>query len=137
MRTPLFLLVLLLVIAGCARDDDRGTAPAFDVDAVPTADDTLAAPTADAAATATYACDTGATIEVSYEADRATVRYEGRDLAMQSSAAASGARYVGDGYVWWSRGSGEDAEGTLYRDANGEPGETVASCQVQADAPQS
>ncbi len=38
---------------------------------------------------------------------------------MSLAISASGARYVGGGLVWWTKGSGPGSAGTLYREQAG------------------
>ena len=62
-----------------------------------------------------YACESGYSLRVSYpDNDTAIVEYEGDIVQLASTVSGSGARYSGDGWVWWTQG---DA-GTLYRQAN-------------------
>lgn len=77
-----------------------------------------------------YACESGQTIVATYPAaDRAMVRYQERELDMLIAISGSGARYVGNGLEWWTRGSGPGSEGTLFHHlANGTTGEIVEIC---------
>jgi membrane-bound inhibitor of C-type lysozyme len=110
------VLILALSLAACTRTD---TAPAPETAPVQYA---------------TYRCDSGRTVEAAYPATgEAIVRYEGRELDMASVEAASGARYAGGGYVWWTRGTGPGAEGSLYREAQGEAGEPVETCRQEGE----
>lgn len=53
----------------------------------------------------------------------AVVRYKGAKHTMRTAISGSGARYVGDGWQWWTKGF---EEGTI---APLKPGETVASAE--------
>jgi len=68
-----------------------------------------------------YACSDGSAVEVRYPSpDRAELRRDGALIAMGIQRSASGARYAGGGWEWWTKGPG----GTL---AALQPGEDVAS----------
>lgn len=117
MRTRPFLLALALIVAGCGR-----SAPV---------DDSSAERAAESAARFTYQCRGGGTIYASYPSDStAIVEYEGQTFQMTIAISASGARYVGGGLVWWTKGSGSGSEGTLFRhDSRGTTGEAVEHCE--------
>ena len=66
-------------------------------------------------------CENGETVEASYADDIAIVRYKNRKHVMRSVISGSGARYVGDGMQWWTKGF---EEGTI---APIRPGEDVTS----------
>lgn len=84
----------------------------------------------------TYACTSGAVVEAAYpDSSTALLRYQGRERVMQIAVSASGARYVGNGLVWWTKGSGPGSEGTLFAH---EPEDDVAGklleqCRVTED----
>ncbi len=77
-----------------------------------------------------YQCESGAMVVVVYPTtDSAMVQYQGTDYKMQIAVSASGARYVGGGYEWWTKGSKYGAEGTLFKsNADGTTGATTESC---------
>lgn len=52
-------------------------------------------------------CENGETVEVGYAGNVAIVRYKNRRHEMAVAMSASGARYIGDGMQWWTRGFGE------------------------------
>lgn len=82
-----------------------------------------AAPSAAAPAGATravYDCDDGRLLRVAYQGPQAWVQLGGRTLAMSQGMSASGARYTGVGWQWWTKGS----DGWLAPLA---AGETIAS----------
>jgi membrane-bound inhibitor of C-type lysozyme len=84
---------------------------------------------------ATYICADGQTIEAGYpDRDTAVVTYKGHAYTLKSATAASGARYVGYGLQWWTRGMTQATLSTL------KPGETIASeaglpCSTKAAEP--
>lgn len=72
--------------------------------------------------TITYRCADGSSVEARYPtSDTAKITHSGRSTDMSIAVSASGARYVGGGLEWWTKGM---TQGTLSRLA---PGETVAS----------
>ena len=79
-----------------------------------------------------YQCESGETITAAYRSgDTATVRYQTRTYTMHIAISGSGARYVGEGFEWWTKGSGPGSEGTLFRhQADGTSGEIVERCQA-------
>mgnify|MGYP001814492996 CR=1 FL=1 len=63
-----------------------------------------------------YRCDTGARLEVTYTTavdgdSTAMLEVDGKLYLMKQERAASGARYVADELVWWSKGN----EGVLLK----------------------
>ncbi len=69
-----------------------------------------------------YVCEDGSTVEARYPTpDGARIGYQGRTIDMTIARSASGARYVGGGWEWWTRGM---IEGTLTPLG---PGEEIAS----------
>lgn len=84
------------------------------------------------AETTTYACESGATIAASYpDTDSATIVYQEQQHRMQIAVSGSGARYVGDGLEWWTKGSGPGADGTLFEHLrDGTSGDALEHCQA-------
>ena len=78
----------------------------------------------------TYTCESGAEIVASYPStETATIRYQGAQHEMAIAVSASGARYVGDGLEWWTKGSGSGSEGTLLEHlADGTSGDVLENC---------
>lgn len=108
MRVQLLgFFALAAVVAGCDRSSPGGDS------------------------SATYHCESGRTVRASYPSDSAAVvEYEGRTLRMTLAVSASGARYVGEGLEWWTKGSGPGSSGTLFRHlSDGTSGETVELCE--------
>ena len=92
-RLPLLLAVLAL--GGCARSEPPGDAEA---------------PPTELVRRITYACGDGRTLEALYpERDTAQLKLAGNDYLLKIAISGSGARYVGDGLQWWTKGR----EGTL------------------------
>ncbi len=59
----------------------------------------------------------------------AIVRYEGRAREMIVAISGSGARYVGGGLEWWTKGVGQGSQGTLFRhEDDGTTGEIIEMC---------
>ena len=73
-----------------------------------------------------YQCDSGNRIIVTYpDNETANVKYMGDTVPMKIAISASGARYVGDNLVWWTKGN----EGSLYKAVNqSETGEMIENC---------
>lgn len=105
-----FMLVSTLLVSACA------SSPQNKVDAQASAHN--------------YQCESGETITAIYPTtDKAKVRYKGNSHKMQIAVSGSGARYVGDGLEWWTKGSGAGSEGTLLRHAaDNTSGETIEIC---------
>lgn len=80
--------------------------------------------------TFSYTCADGKTFKVSYlnatnGQSFALVPVDGRKLLLVGVVAASGVRYVGDRYAWWTKGPGGDLYDTMA-DPNSKP--VVAGC---------
>lgn len=68
-----------------------------------------------------YRCESGRELAASYPVDSiAFVRYAGATREMRAAVSASGARYTGDRYEWWARGTGPGSTGRLSRFAGDE-----------------
>lgn len=80
---------------------------------------------------ATYQCSDGRAVTATYgDVDHARLVIDGTPYRLTVARSASGARYVGEGWQWWTKGM-HDAWLAPLR-----PGETVASapgvaCQVR------
>ena len=61
---------------------------------------------------ALYRCTGGRDVQVVYGGDAAVLSFGETTLSMALAPSANGARYVGDGWQWWSKGT---REGTLSR----------------------
>lgn len=91
---------------------------------------TSALPSSSHNAAVSYQCDSGKTIIVNYvDIDSAQVQYEGESYNMKIAISASGSRYVGDEFEWWSKGSGIGSDGTLfYHSADSSAGDAIEFC---------
>ena len=57
------------------------------------------------AQTVTYHCEDGRTLQASYpDTDTAVLALDGRIHRLHIALSASGARYTGDGWQWWTKG---------------------------------
>lgn len=111
----LVLIPLVSACAGSAQDEVKTQVPA-------------AAPST--SAVHNYRCESGATIAATYSStETATVHYKGSSHSMQIAVSGSGARYVGDGLEWWTKGSGPESTGTLFQHApDGSTGDVIENC---------
>ncbi|WP_395673560.1 MliC family protein [Phenylobacterium sp.] len=66
-------------------------------------------------------CENGETVEAGYAGNIAVVRYKNRRHEMRVAMSASGARYIGDGMQWWTKGFDQGTIAPLP------PGETIAT----------
>lgn len=72
-------------------------------------------PVAAVASAHKYQCESGEVIAATYPStDSATINYKGSNYNMQIAVSASGARYVGGGFEWWTKGSGAGSEAILF-----------------------
>lgn len=137
--TAFALAGLAMTLAGCAPNTlppPEGSAqagsPTTGGRLSGTPEPALATPDTGAANdTTVYECRDGSRISARYpDTDTAVVRYDDDTLPMQIALSASGARYVGAGYEWWTKGSGPDATATLYRH-NGSTGtgDVITTCR--------
>ena len=79
-----------------------------------------------------YQCESGRGVQAIYRSGTtALVRYANTTHEMPLAISASGARYIGGGLEWWTKGSGPGSAGTLFRHENDGTGEIVEQC-VQA-----
>lgn len=85
-----------------------------------------------AAATA-YGCQSGALIQASYpDTDHARIQYKGQTHTLTIALSASGARYVGEGIEWWTKGSGPGSSGSLFAHrSDGTSGEVIETCTAR------
>lgn len=108
MRTPLIILSTLMV-CGCAMQAARN-ADAF---------------------TASYHCANGQSVQARYlPPDRARITIGERTIDMHLAVSADGARYVGGGLTWWTKGGGPGSRATLftYDAGTGVTGERITTC---------
>lgn len=114
---PLFTSTLL--VAACATSQQQDVQTATSSPATTEAQD--------------YVCESGETVTASYpNPDSAKLHYQGSAHAMQIAVSGSGARYVGDGLEWWTKGSGEGSDGLLFEHKNDDTtGRSLESCTVE------
>ncbi|MGR4891174.1 MliC family protein [Sphingopyxis sp. LARHCG72] len=133
MRYPVAIALVAIGLAGCNASPTKTESPTTE-----TAEST--APKADAAAAPAaeltrYSCADGSTVEARYPTpDTAQIVYKGKTVDMKVAQSASGARYVGDGWQWWTKGMTDGMLAPL------KPGEDIASaagttCTAAAAAP--
>ena len=115
-------LAALLGLAACNKPAEQAQAPEAPAAAAPAA-----------AALTTYACDDGRSLKASYpDTDTAVVELDGQTHPVNIAISASGARYVGDGLQWWTKGMADGQLSPL------KAGEDIASAQgVNCKAPDS
>jgi membrane-bound inhibitor of C-type lysozyme len=70
-------------------------------------------PPAAAVMTSVYACPDGRKITATYDRQSAELRIGERTYRLKTAISASGARYVGDGIQWWTKGPDEGRLSTL------------------------
>ena len=124
--TPKIIALAALVglgLSACNRAEEKAP-PAPAVPAPP--------PAAAAMPASTYACDDGRTIRASYpDQDTAVVEIDGQTRTLKRAISASGARYIGDGFQWWTKGMGDGQLSPLAA------GEDIASAAgVNCKAPE-
>ncbi|MBO1519535.1 MliC family protein [Oceanisphaera pacifica] len=82
-----------------------------------------------------YRCESGLSILATYpNTDSATIDYQGNLHTLRIAKSASGARYIGQGLEWWTKGSGLGSQGTLSEHHQGGTiGQTLERCVVQEE----
>ncbi|WNO59410.1 MliC family protein [Rheinheimera sp. MMS21-TC3] len=110
------LLVFTIVVSGCSDPVQEDSNKQI----------TEATPSA----TYNYLCESGASIIATYTTtDLALIQYKGNNYNMQLAVSASGSRYAGGGFEWWSKGSGTGAEAMLFKhNADDSTGEIIETC---------
>lgn len=124
---PAVVLAPLLAFAACSRSPDPAPAPAAEPAPAPVS----AAP--DASKTTTYACADGRMVTAAYDGQFAGITVGDNSYRLATAISASGARYVGGGLQWWTKGLDEGRLSKL------KPGEDIATdpgvaCTRKADA---
>lgn len=109
--------ITALGLAACSKPAEQAKAPA---------------PAAKAAPVTVYACDDGRSVRASYpDPDTAVVEIDGKSRNLKIAISASGARYTGDGYQWWTKGMSQGQLSPLAA------GEDIASAPgVNCKAPE-
>jgi membrane-bound inhibitor of C-type lysozyme len=77
-----------------------------------------------ASMTAKYACANGSKVQATYNGNKARLVLNGRVYLMTQAISASGVRYIGGGYTWWTKGDKAD----LYRGTNLNTMKSLDSC---------
>lgn len=73
-----------------------------------------------------YVCDSGEPVYINYRENGLSLRYKGKDHRLKIAVSASGARYTGDGLVWWNKRD----ENTLYKlVGKDDTGDRLESCR--------
>lgn len=94
-----------LMLGACEQGSTAGNTPA-------------AADRSEAAEVIRYECADGSVVEARYPTvDTAEISHDGQVIDMRIAVSASGARYTGEGWEWWTKGM---TEGTLTPLAAGE-----------------
>lgn len=86
----------------------------------------------------TYLCDSGQRIQTRHpDTDSVALQFDAKPArVLQLAVSASGARYVGQGLEWWTKGSGPGAAASLFRhEADGSSGALLDRCAEQAFRP--
>ena len=116
MRIPV-AIALAAGLAGCNPSPTKTETPAAD-----TAQSTVPKAGAPAAEPVRYSCADGTTVEARYPTtDTAQIVHAGKTVDMKIAMSASGARYVGGGWQWWTKGMTDGMLAPL------KPGEETAS----------
>jgi membrane-bound inhibitor of C-type lysozyme len=81
----------------------------------------------------TYHCDSGVRIIATYpNTESATIQYNDSTYDLRIAISADGARYVGHGLEWWTKGSGAGSQGTLSELKDGDTGgKRLQSCTAE------
>jgi membrane-bound inhibitor of C-type lysozyme len=74
---------------------------------------------------AKYACTNGSKVQATYNGNKARLVLNGRVYLMTQALSASGVRYIGGGYTWWTKGDKAD----LYRGTNLNTMKSLDSCR--------
>jgi membrane-bound inhibitor of C-type lysozyme len=129
------VLLVCLALYGCGKSTEVESArvetlpaPAATATAATEPASALASAQQSAGETYSYTCASGKQIIASYFADedRVDVIHEGKTVPMKIAVSASGARYIGEGWVWWTKGT---TEASLFRATeSGDTGELLESC---------
>lgn len=121
----------LLLLSACSSAPPARPGSAVPGAAVPAAAPSTAAVSAALPTVHRYRCQGGETVSATYPTtDQAVVHYQGRQYQMRIARSGSGARYVGGGLEWWTKGVGRGSDGTLFRhQADGTSGDSIALCK--------
>ena len=106
------LLLLLLPLAACTTPDSND----FNQNLLPLPENATS-----------YQCDSGNRIVTYTGSDKAELLYRQEKIAMDITRSASGARYAGEGLVWWIKGN--DAN-LFMADKDNDTGKQIERCTV-------
>jgi membrane-bound inhibitor of C-type lysozyme len=123
-------LLICVPLSGCGKSAEVGNPPVETppAPAVAVPASVTAAPQQSVGDTYAYTCESGKRIVATYfvDEDRAVISYHDKTVQMNIAISASGARYLGEGWVWWTRGT---TEASLFRATeSGDTGEMLESC---------
>ncbi|MCM1129085.1 MAG: MliC family protein [Alistipes senegalensis] len=77
-----------------------------------------------------YVCDSGRPIDITYRNNGILLRYREKNHHLKTAISASGARYAGNGLVWWNKGT----ENRLYKLVGTEgTGDLMENCREISD----
>jgi len=138
-RSHLLNALALAPLALTACEPAAGPAPSPEIVAVEPVAQPLGRPQVLEDSATVYRCANGERLRVDYRRDEtALIEYRGEIKLLTLAPAASGARYVGAGQQWWTKGEGEGVlnrlepdqamatgEGTLCRVASARPAQAV------------
>jgi membrane-bound inhibitor of C-type lysozyme len=128
-------LAPLATIVLTACEPAAGPAPSPEIVAVEPVAQPLGSPLVLEDSAMVYRCANGERLRVDYRRDETVlIEYRGEIKLLTLAPTASGARYVGDGQQWWTKGQ---ADGVLSRL---EPGQAMATgegtpCQAASARP--
>ncbi|MDR0933821.1 MAG: MliC family protein [Burkholderiaceae bacterium] len=106
--------ILVLLLAACGTLPDSGKSSSGESDRT------------SASSGFNYICDSGARININYQENGLLLRYKGKTHRLKAAVSASGARYAGDGLVWWNKGK----ENTLFKlTGTDDTGDALESCK--------
>ena len=142
-------LAPLATIALTACEPAAGPAPSPEIVAVEPVAQPLGRPQVLEDSATVYRCANGERLRVDYRRDEtALIEYRGEIKLLTLAPAASGARYVGAGQQWWTKGDVEGVldrlepdqamatgEGTLCRVASARPAQAVGESSTLESPP--
>ncbi|NJK44007.1 MAG: lysozyme inhibitor [Pleurocapsa sp. SU_196_0] len=85
----------------------------------------LGSSVAAAPTTVKYTCQRGSKVQVTYNGNRARLVLNNKVYLMTQTSSASGVRYIGGGYTWWTKGN----TGDLYWGTNLNTMKSLDACR--------
>src|SRR5690554_5066231 len=113
MKFRFLALLIVFIAAGCATTPAEDTESTESVEQTESTDESVeSSESAEAEfGPATYECKSGTIIKTTPAGEETISLEMGSDTnTLTLAVSASGARYVGDGLVWWTKGSGVGSE---------------------------